>query len=371
MKFSGKHWLKEYLSFSKKDRNAVIILSILILLALMINVLVDHLMFNSGHDYTENKRILEEWQNRSKNSKNKIENTGESMFLFNPNSISKEKLDSLLLPEFVKRNLLNYRAAGGKFSTVADVRKIYGMNDSIFEAIESYIRIPQGHVPVPFSERPRKNTYSGFIDPNKAGKEELIQFGFTDFQAGNIVGYRNKGGRFEIPSDILKIYGLDSTLYVKIEPHIRIEPSSERSSPKDEFNAPLILVELNSADTASLKKLEGVGSVFASRVLKYRDLLGGFNRKEQLLEVYNFTEETFLNIRNNITVDTTGVQKMRLNFASFEQLLRHPYLTKKDVEAILDYRNQNGSYTSVNQILEKKLVDSTTYYLILPYLDCR
>jgi DNA uptake protein ComE-like DNA-binding protein len=141
--------------------------------------------------------------------------------------------------------------------------------------------------------------------------------------------------------------------------------------PKDEIKPQLIMVELNNADTTSLIQLAGIGSVFASRIVKYRDLLGGFDRKEQLLEVYNFSEEIFQRIQNNITVDTTIIQKIRLNFANYTQLLRHPYLNEKDVKLILDYRNKNGSYTSVSQILENNLVDSSTYYSIKPYLSCR
>lgn len=370
MKNPVRHWFKQYLNFSKKDRNAIIILVILIFVALTINILLDHIQFSSEYDYSENKRILEEWHNRNKSKK--TENLGESLFPFNPNTISKEKLDSLLLPRFIKQNILNYRAAGGNFSESDDVRKIYGMNDSIFEAIKIYIQIPDAHPPVPEKEVPRPKTFSGFIDPNTAELNELIRFGFTAFQSGNIVEYRKKGGRFEFPSDLLKIYGLDSAFYLNIKSHIQIEEAITELAISEYKSEPSVVqVELNRADTASLLKLPGIGPVFASRILKYRDLLGGFNRKEQLLEVYNFTEETYQNIQNNITIDTTEVQKIRLNFTNYAQLLRHPYLNEKSVKSILDYRNKNGSYTSVQQLLENSLVDSTTYYLIQPYLTCR
>ena len=369
MKMPFKHWLKQYLSFSKKDRNAIIILVILILIVLVVNILLDYIQLNAGYDYSEDKRILEEWHNRNKIKDN--ENNKESLFPFNPNIISEEKLDSLLLPRFIKQNILNYRAAGGKFSTSDDVRKIYGMNDSIFEAIKFYIQVPDLVKSVPVKKEPLPETFSGTIDPNEAELNELIQFGFTKFQAGNIIEYRKKGGRFELPSDLLKIYGLDSAFYLRLEPHIHIEFGSDLAAPKYELELPVEKVELNSADTASLIQLSGVGSVFASRILKYRDLLGGFNRTEQLLEVYNFTDEIFRKIQDNISVDTTEVKKIRLNFANYSQLLRHPYLNENNVKSILDYRDKNGPYSNVSQILEKGLVDSTTYYLIKPYLSCR
>jgi len=369
MKIPVKHWFKQYLNYSKKDRNAIIILCILILLAIIVNIVLDYINFGSGYDYSEQKRMLEEWQNQKRNAE--IESKKQFLFSFNPNTISGQKLDSLLLPRFVKQNLLNYRAAGGHFLTSVDVRKIYGMNDSIFNAIKDYIQIPQISKPLVINKQPAENTYSGFIDPNKAGRDDLIQFGFTEFQAGNLVKYRKKGGYFELPSDLLKIYGIDSSIYLKIKSHIQIDAIPELSKSKYESKPPVVEVELNSADTSGLMQLAGVGSVFALRILKYRDLLGGFNRKEQLLEVYNFTEETFRSIQNKITVDTTEVQKIRLNFATYAQLLRHPYLNEENVKSILDYRNQNGPFTSVQQIFDKGLVDSTTYYLMRPYLSCR
>lgn len=375
MKIPIKQWLKQNLSFSKKDRNAIIFLSILILLALSVYILADYIQFQPEQDFSEYRQMLEEWQAKNKEShQNK-----ETLFPFNPNIISSNKLDSLLLPRFVKQNILSYRAAGGTFSSDDDVRKIYGMNDSIFKKIQPFIQIPkpeskerkQKAAEVPKAQASVVKTFSGSIDPNNAGLDELIRFGFSKFQANNIVEYRKNGGRFGLKNDLLKIYGLDSAFYAKIEPHIYIESQPEKEYPSPPAEKNMVKVELNSADTTSLMQLAGIGSVFASRIIKYRDLLGGYRKKKQLLEVYNFPEETYQNIQNNVIVDTTEVKKIRLNFATYAQLLRHPYLNEESVKAILDYRNKNGPYSSVHQILEKQLVDSTTYLLVRDYLSCR
>jgi len=375
MKIPIKQWLKQNLSFSKKDRNAIIFLSILILLALAVYILADYIQFQPEQDYSEYRQMLEEWQAKNKQSGQKKE----TLFSFNPNKISKDKLDSLSLPRFVKQNILSYRAAGGTFSNDDDVRKIYGMNDSIFKEIQPYIQIPKSEpakrkrrvAEAPQSHTRLVQSFSGNIDPNNAGLDELIQFGFSKFQANNIVEYRKNGGRFGSKNDLLKIYGLDSAFYMKIEPHLYIESQPEKENQSSSAGKAVVKVELNRADTAALMQLSGIGSVFASRIIKYRDLLGGYKQKKQLLEVYNFPEETYQSIQNNVMVDSTAVKKIRLNFATYAQLLRHPYLNEKSVKAILDYRNKNGPYSSVHQILENQLVDSTTYFLVRDYLSCR
>ena len=140
---------------------------------------------------------------------------------------------------------------------------------------------------------------------------------------------------------------------------------------EEENSSPPLLIELNSADSLQLISLKGVGSVFASRILKYRELLGGYYSATQLLEVYGFPEETFFSIKENVFTDTMKVEKIRINFVDFSELLRHPYLKKMHVEAILNYRQKNGPFISNDQVLKAGLIDTTTFVTLLPYLTCR
>ena len=57
------------------------------------------------------------------------------------------------------------------------------------------------------------------------------------------------------------------------------------SEPPAPVRKPL-MVELNSADSTTLQLLHGIGPAFARRIVRYREKLGGFSNKEQLLEVY-------------------------------------------------------------------------------------
>jgi DNA uptake protein ComE-like DNA-binding protein len=267
------------------------------------------------------------------------------------------------------RNILNYRSAGGRFSSPLDIRKIYGMNDSIFDRIKSYIKIEEIKAADNISSINETRIY-GFIDPNSADLNRLVEFGFSRFQSNNIVEYRKKGGVFKTKTDLLKIYGIDSIFFELIKGHLQLETSEVEQSTK--YNKENVFrVELNIADTTDLMKLAGIGSVYARRILKYRDLLGGFYSTTQLCEVYNFSEETYRNIETSIFVDTLMLKKIRINFAEYSDLLKHPYLNKKQIEAILNYRDQNGAYKNVHQLKVNGLVDSETFERIRPYLTCR
>ncbi|KAF0238735.1 MAG: DNA uptake protein and related DNA-binding [Prolixibacteraceae bacterium] len=309
-----KRFWKAYNEYSKSDRNAILILGFLILISVAATVVVKNIQPKSKYNYSDFEELITQWENQ------KIDEEGKKLFAFNPNTINSETLDSLDLPENIKRNILNYRKAGGKFYKPGQVRKIYGMNDSIFDIIEEYIVISV----------PPENMNQ---EKNKAN--EHIADISTQFKQGgkNVTDARK-------------------------EPTVSALPDF----------AP---IELNSADSADLVKLYGIGTVFAKRILKYRDLLGGFYSVSQLLEVYNFPEETFQKIENNILVDTLLLKKIRLNFAEYPDLIRHPYLDQKQVNAILKFREKNGSFYELEQVTSNGLVDSGTFLKLRPYLTCR
>ncbi len=301
-RFSNR-WIKPYFKFSKKDRNGILILSILISTIFLANIIIDYFPIKDNYNHTKLEKALAEWEELHSKDLNK----SQYLFSFNPNTISVDSLDALLLPEFVKRNLVNYRNAGGQIKSVSDFKKIYGMNDSIFSMIEDYVDIIQEF------QSKQINEESG-----------------------------NKGDNNEKK-------GIENSLETSLK----------------------LNVELNSADSIDLVKLYGIGPVFASRIIKYRNLLGGFYTKEQLLEVYNFPEETYMNILKNITVDVSKIKKIRLNFAEYSELLRHPYLTNKQVQSIINYRTGNGMYKSIEDLIYMNLIDSATYIKVSPYLNCR
>ncbi len=357
-------WFKGYNDFSKSDRSAIIVLCVLIVLAIGARIFVNNIQPKSKYNYAENAHLLEEMEAPGKNDRL----NEKSLFPFDPNTINNEKLDSFDLPQFIKRNILTYRKAGGRFSSNLDVRKIYGMNDSIFGVIEEYITIPK-NAEISSRSVELKSEIKGFIDPNLADFNQFLKFGFSSFQSKNIVGYRGKGGVFKTKTDLLKIYGIDSAFYYSIENHILIEVADEMPTVKS--SPVLVHIELNSADTTELMKLRGIGAAYANRIIKYRNLLGGFYSTSQLLEVYNFPEETYKNIEINISVDTLLIKKVRLNFAEYPELLRHPYLNKNQVAAILKYRDKNGSFQEIIQLKTTGLIDSESFLKIRPYLTCR
>ena len=111
-------------------------------------------------------------------------------------------------------------------------------------------------------------------------------------------------------------------------------------------------VNLNSADTTELKSLPGIGSFFAKNIVDYKNKLGGFIEKEQLLEVYAFDTTRLSNIENFIVIDSIELRKVNINTDDFKTILRHPYIEYEDVKKIVNYRESKGMIKNWEQYLK-------------------
>lgn len=101
-------------------------------------------------------------------------------------------------------------------------------------------------------------------------------------------------------------------------------------------------VELNHADSLTLQKVPGIGPVFSRRIIKYRDLLGGFYAVHQLAEVYGIDADKYAALEPWFTVDTTLIRPLAVNQADYRTLIRHPYLNKQQTKILLRLIERKG-----------------------------
>ncbi|HOO42444.1 MAG TPA: helix-hairpin-helix domain-containing protein [Bacteroidales bacterium] len=116
-------------------------------------------------------------------------------------------------------------------------------------------------------------------------------------------------------------------------------------------------IELNTADSAELVKLFGIGPYYATRILEYREKLGGFAVPEQLLEVYGMDEERLEGFYEDVFADTSFIRKMDVKTVTEDQLATHIYIGRYLARCIIRYRETAGqdSCTLENLIRDKIL----------------
>lgn len=203
------------------------------------------------------------------------------------------------------------------------------------------------------------------FNPNNLTVQQWKQLGLSERQANVIKHYEAKGGRFYSKEDVKRIYSITADDYKKLEPYITF-PEAEYTTKKAR---PGEIIELNTADSAKLTEVRGIGPSFAVRIISYRNRLGGFYNKEQLKEIFGIDSLKYAEIRGQVSVNPMKVKKININTISFNQLRIFPYLGYKQVNAIVQYRTQHGNYNSIADMKNIVILDDGILSKIEPYLN--
>lgn len=226
--------------------------------------------------------------------------------------------------------------------------------------------------------KPERKVVLQKFNPNTADSLTLYRLGLSGFVIRNILRYREKGGSFRTVESFFKVYGLSSEQYRMLCPYIQI-PAPKVALSVDTAShlpsvhpEPVVLkyaegtkVDLNQADTSMLKRVPGIGSILARRIVAYRDRLGGFYRVEQLQEIMHV--DTVVN--KWFRIDSCGIRRLEVNRAGLDELRRHPYMDFYKAKAILEYRRKRGKINGLSRLALFEEFSGKDLERLLPYLS--
>jgi len=234
-----------------------------------------------------------------------------------------------------------------------------------------------GWKPLPSSTSKQSSTLvMNNFDPNFVSSEELTQMGLPERFSKSLLAYRNHGGKFRYREDVEKLYGLTAELYGSIEPYISLpykgETTSSNPNRRSYHDSIALLaglrVELNSADSASLVALKGIGPATAKRILLYRKRLGGFYSISQLADIYGIKLETIEQLKGILVLDTSLITHIELNSVSVDTLASHPYFTLYQARAIEYYRLKVGTIQGMQELVQNRILPADVAQKSYPYI---
>jgi len=300
-------WIRELLSFSRTERNGIIALLLVIFLLILAGLLIP-LFFPEEHtDFSKWEAEVNAYY--SKAEKEIVHPGRLNLTLFDPNTIDSVALVKMGLPMNLIANWVKYKNKGGRFKDKLAVRRIFGITSQLYEQMDSFIIFPQRKV-LAFKAVTEPPV------PKSAGK----------FKRDTIIhsGYVTKGKAGEF------------------------------------------VLELNSADSINLLKVPGIGPVLASRIIRYRKLLGGFFAVSQLNEVYGMGRESIPNLRDYLSVNPSKLTAFNINFSTIQELGRHPYIGYRTARKLVRLRDKKGKFLSAEDLSPVVARDSLTR--LTPYL---
>ena len=280
---------KDFLYYTKTERQGIIVLVVLILGVYAAPKLFSFFTHAEDTDCRENEKFDKEYNDfiSSLRETQPHQKSGHSfqsspqreikLAIFDPNTADSTTLLSLGLPSRMVKNILHYRNKQGKFRYPEDFRKIYGLTEEQYRTLYPYIQITK------------------------------------DFSSKDTVRLLTAQS---VQRDTLMKY------------------------------LPGTIISLNSADTTELKKIPGIGSSIARMMVNYRERLGGFFRIEQLQEIHLKAEK----LRPWFSIDIQQTRRINLNKAGMERMLHHPYINYYQAKVIIEYRKKKGSLKSLKQL---------------------
>ena len=284
--------LRKWFSFSKGERVAIITILALILLLILACLfrpsrksLSDESLHNLDSLLSLRKAAIEQQQQADKPQ----ELAELHPFPFNPNTLTEEEWLQMGLTDRQVRNIMNYKAKGGKFYSKNDLGKLYTISEEEFAQLEPFIVLPE-------------------VARGRSGKS-----------------LSSRGG-------------------------VSTGSTTASAAPTEKKAIPI--VDLNTVDSTTLVELPQIGPYTAVRIIEFREKLGGFIDKEQLRDVKGMDDARFAAIQPYINLGAVEIRKIDVNRADFKTLVHHPYLSYEQVKRIVNQREKRGMIKNWAQLEE-------------------
>lgn len=237
------------------------------------------------------------------------------------------------------------------------------------------------------------------FDPNTADSTTLLRLGLAPWQVQAIYRYRAKHGRYHTPEDFRRLRGMTDELWKRLGPCVRIDPKYQylkekpaptlpQNPPKEEIKedslrdtlSPIAsrdtfprqekykegtLVDVNTADTTELKKIPGIASYRARKIVEYRTHLGGFVDVEQVMESCELPDETIA----WFSVGSAETTRLDVNNLSVQRLMKHPYITFYQARALVEYRKAHGPLKGFEDLQKIEGFEGNKIERLRPYLE--
>lgn len=365
-----KNWLTEYFYHTKTERRGALLLALVALLLFLLPQAYPLFVEAPPAGYQAYADSVQRYL-ATQDSPESEANNEPPLFYFDPNTLPQDSLVLLGLPRKTAQTIIKFRNKVRPFRQPEDLLDIYTLDEADYQRLLPYIRIqapprkdlsPPGDASAKTKSEAESYVLFSF-DPNTLSGDSLQLLGIRGRTVRNLLKYREKGGRFRQKEDLQKIYGFRQSTYERVAPYIQIEarkPSSEgvaaeaparKVAPAFTRSAEPAKVDINRAGPDEWQQLRGVGPSYARRICAFRDKLGGFVSVNQVAETYGLPDSTFRKLKPKLQLSPV-LRKINVNTADAAVLQTHPYLSWKQANAIVAYRNQHGAFSTVGDVAE-------------------
>ncbi|MEN8194543.1 MAG: helix-hairpin-helix domain-containing protein [Bacteroidota bacterium] len=202
------------------------------------------------------------------------------------------------------------------------------------------------------------------------------KLGMTTEEIDKLLAHRKSGKYINSKEQFQEVTGVSDSLLAVISPYFKfpdwvvkrnlkegsntknktINKTNNYTQNNEDSTLPKEKIDLNKATAEQLQKINGIGEKLAGRILKYREVLGGYCFDDQLYEVWYLDKEVADRAMKHFTVkEKPKIEKININTARFKEVLHLPYIDYKLTKRLFDYRDEMAEIQSMNEL---KKIDS-------------
>lgn len=306
--------LKAYFNFSKKERNGIIALLIVLILLWFAPLLfvADEQPGEEGYAlFRQDMEQLQQQAVRHKQNEDSIEASYPSLaaasysepvsttlFYFDPNTLTPAGWQRLGISGKTIQTIQNFTAKGGGFYKAEDMGRIYGLRKQDYERLLPYVRIAK-----------------------------------------------------------------------KKEEHKKEKSAEAAAYTGSSLKYSVRIVSVNTADTTAFIALPGIGNKLANRIISFREQLGGFYSVKQIAEVYGLSDSVFQQVKPHLQCDAGAIKKININTAGINELKAHPYIKYQVGNAVIQYRLQHGRFRNADDLKQIHMLSDDLLQKLEPYIS--
>ena len=309
-----KNTIRAFFYYTRSERNGALTLIGLLTLLVVVPTFFPAWISSPAMDPHHFENLLKTWVDSLPPNRSYVQ-LKDSLFPFDPNTLLKEEFELLGLKPWTIRTIINYRDKGGVFRYKKDLQKIYNLPDSSFQRLYSFISLPERQ----------------HLDKRKKDQ----------------------------PKPILKSTNqkIDTLISHKIDsPTIRTFKSAFPN-----------IIDINQASMEDWQQLRGIGPGYSKRIVNFREKLGGFCTIRQVAETYGLPDSTYQKILPFLNLKTPH-STISVNEASKEELGSHPYISWKQAEIVINFRNNHGPFQNLESFQKVQVFSIVQLKKLQPYL---
>lgn len=223
-----------------------------------------------------------------------------------------------------------------------------------------------------------------------SGQRQLIKFPFnpnyiTDYQAylfsidletlEAIRAYRSSGEWINSVADFQSVTKWDDSRVEEIAEYLKfpewVSNNNQRkvNSPQRKVKKQITPRDLNAASKEELRAIPGIGEVLATRILEWRDRLGGFSHEQQVNHVFGLNDWAKSNLLEHFYITPMEVEpRLNINKATASDLATIPGVDFEMARKIWEYQHLREGINDLEELNKIEGMTQGKLKLIALYL---